>query len=82
MKAYDTINPAHYRGKGGIEGIDVVEQFDLGFCLGNALKYILRCGRKPSSDPVEDLKKARWHIEREIAKREAAARQSQVRGRS
>lgn len=69
---YDSINPQHYRGKGGLEGIDVVEQFELGFCLGNAMKYILRCGRKPKADPIEDPKKARWHIEREIARREAA----------
>jgi hypothetical protein len=69
---YDNIDPPHYTGNGGLRGIDVVEQFELGFCLGNAIKYILRCGRKPTSDPIEDLKKARWHIDREIAKRERA----------
>jgi hypothetical protein len=39
----------------------------MGFNLGNALKYIWRCDLK--LDAVEDLRKARWYIEREIAKR-------------
>jgi hypothetical protein len=42
------------------ECIDVVE--DLGFCLGNAIKYLWRCGQK--GDPVEDLKKAKWYFQR------------------
>lgn len=57
-------HPAHYTS-GGMEAIDVIESFDLGFSLGNAVKYILRAGRK--GDRLEDLKKARWYIEREIA---------------
>jgi len=69
MKRRDAINPPHYQGRGGLQGIDVVEAFELGFHLGNALKYILRCGKKPGADPVEDLKKARWMIDREIARR-------------
>ena len=36
----------------------------MNFCLGNALKYIWRAGLK--TDAVEDLKKARWYIDREI----------------
>jgi hypothetical protein len=39
----------------------------MGFNLGNALKYIWRCDLK--KDAVEDLRKARWYIDREIAKR-------------
>lgn len=66
----ETINhPPHYRS-GGIEVIDVIDAFDLGFRLGNAVKYILRAGRKGSA--LEDLKKARWYLEREISKREAS----------
>lgn len=59
-------HPAHYKA-GGLEAIDVIEAFGLGFCLGNAVKYILRAGRK--GDAVEDLQKARWYLDREIARR-------------
>lgn len=65
---HDEINaPVHYRGA-GMEAIDVIEAFDLGFRLGNAVKYILRAGKK--GDGVVCLKKARWYLDREIAKRE------------
>lgn len=56
-------HPPHYQGA-GIEVIDVIESFNLGFCLGNAVKYILRAGKK--EDFVEDLEKARWYIDRMI----------------
>lgn len=62
-------HPAHYRADSGIEAIDVIEAWDLGFCLGNALKYICRAGMK--GDAVEDLEKARWYIDREIQRRSA-----------
>lgn len=65
----DAINPQHYKGKGGMQAIDVIEAFGLGFCLGNAVKYILRDGKK--DDAVQDLKKAIWYIEREIKNLEA-----------
>jgi hypothetical protein len=58
-------HPDHYMGD-GIEVIDVIEGFGLGFNLGNAIKYILRAGKK--GDWREDLQKAAWYIEREIAK--------------
>ncbi|MGH6690519.1 MAG: DUF3310 domain-containing protein, partial [Gammaproteobacteria bacterium] len=61
MAHTETVNhPAHYQSAAGIEAIDVIEAFDLGFCLGNAVKYILRAGRK--GDALEDLKKARWYV--------------------
>ena len=60
-------HPAHYRADTGIEVIDVIEAWGLGFSLGNAVKYIARAGLK--GDAVEDLEKARWYIEREIARR-------------
>lgn len=53
-----------------IECIQVVES--MGFCLGNAVKYIWRCDLK--KDAIEDLKKAKWYIERELAKREKASK--------
>ena len=61
-------HPPHYKS-GGLEAIDVIEAFGLGFFLGNVIKYVLRAGRK--GDAAEDLKKARWYIDREIARREA-----------
>jgi hypothetical protein len=65
----DPVNrPKHYTSHpSGIECVQVTEH--MGFCLGNAIKYIWRADLK--HDAIEDLKKARWYIEREIAKREA-----------
>lgn len=63
----DPINhPSHYT-KGGIETIDVIEAWGLGFCLGNTVKYISRAGRKDPGKLLEDLKKARWYLDREIS---------------
>jgi hypothetical protein len=60
----DAINPSHYRQHpSGVEAIDITEGFN--FNCGNAIKYVWRAGLK-SEDPIEDLKKARWYIEREI----------------
>lgn len=61
-------HPSHYT-KGGIEAIDVIEAWELGFCLGNTVKYIARAGRKDSETLVQDLEKARWYLDREIRKR-------------
>lgn len=68
----DMVNhPPHYKGA-GIESIEVIEAFDLGFCLGNAIKYILRAGRKDPAKEVEDLKKAQWYLHRRIQQLEKA----------
>ena len=65
----ETINhPQHYGGDTPYEAIKVIEAWELGFCLGNTVKYISRAGRK--GDALEDLKKARWYLEREIRTRE------------
>ena len=63
----DPVNhPKHYTDHpSGIECIQITEH--MGFNLGNALKYIWRCDLK--KDAVEDLRKARWYIDREIEKR-------------
>ncbi|AOK30865.1 hypothetical protein AQ611_04960 [Burkholderia singularis] len=65
----DVVNhPKHYTSHpSGIECIQITQH--MGFNLGNALKYIWRCDLK--NDAIEDLKKAKWYIECEIAKREA-----------
>lgn len=56
-------HPSHYnKSPSGIECIDVVEH--LNFNRGNAIKYIWRAEDK--GDPVTDLAKARWYIDREI----------------
>lgn len=61
----DVVNhPSHYTSHpSGIECIQVTEYMN--FNLGNATKYVWRAGLK-SDDPVQDLQKARWYIEREI----------------
>lgn len=60
-------SPQHYKGKGGLEAIDVIEAFGLNYRLGNAQKYLLRAGKKgDEADAVTDLRKAIWYIEREI----------------
>lgn len=57
-------HPSHYTTVvPGIECIDVVEHFS--FCRGNALKYLWRAGAK--GDLRQDLEKARWYIDRELA---------------
>jgi hypothetical protein len=59
------VNHPDYYKTGGIEAIDVIEAWNLGFCLGNTVKYISRAGRK-SNKIIEDLEKARWYLDREI----------------
>lgn len=65
----DPVNhPSHYtwlKSLAGVEVIDITRHMD--FDLGNAIKYILRCGRKDPDKRVEDLKKAVWYIQDEIA---------------
>lgn len=64
----DPVNhPAHYtEHPSGVECIQITEH--LNFCVGNAIKYLWRAGLK--GDAVEDLKKARWYIAREIKRLE------------
>ena len=61
----DVNHPDHYKGN-GLEVIEVIESFELGFNLGNAIKYILRAGKK--GDKETDLEKARWYLKREMQK--------------
>lgn len=64
-------NPPHYK-TGGIEVLDFIEAKDLNFRLGNVVKYVSRAGKKINSDPVQDLEKARFYLEREIEARRNA----------
>lgn len=59
--------PVHYRSHpSGVECIQITEH--MGFCVGNAVKYLWRAGLK--ADALEDLKKARWYVDREIQRLE------------
>lgn len=66
-QANDPINPQHYLPGDAYEPIRVIEAWGLGFCLGNVVKYISRWEMKGG---VEDLKKARWYLDRFIANKE------------
>lgn len=60
-------HPAHYGGEDNTyEAIKVIEAWELGFNLGNVIKYISRAGKKGSR--LDDLKKAQWYLNREINK--------------
>ncbi len=60
-------HPDHYGGENNLyEAIKVIEAWDLGFNLGNTVKYISRVGKKTNT--LEDLEKASWYINREINK--------------
>jgi hypothetical protein len=71
-KKLDLVNsPPHYK-TGNVETIDFIEAKDFNYRLGNVIKYVSRAGRKADSDPLVDLKKARWYLDREIFAREGA----------
>ncbi len=59
-------HPDHYTFS-SIEVIDAIEAWDLGFHLGNVVKYVARAEHKGT--PLEDLKKARWYLDRAIKRR-------------
>lgn len=62
----DIINkPDHYCVKGLPEAIEIIEGLGLNFRMGNVLKYVYRAGRKNKQE-LQDLKKARWYLDREI----------------
>ena len=68
MKPHDPVNhPQHYTSHpSGVECIQITEHMN--FCLGNAVKYIWRADEK--DDKIENLKKARWYLDREIGRLE------------
>ena len=56
-------NPDYYKSD-SMEAINVIEAFNLDFCLGNTVKYVLRNGKKDAS--ILELKKARWYLTRRL----------------
>lgn len=68
-------HPPHYGGgKNPYETIKVIEAWNLGFCLGNTVKYISRAEKKRNA--VQDLEKALWYLAREVKKRGGDIHQS------
>lgn len=65
----DPVNhPSHYTSDpSGIECIQISENWS--FCLGNALKYLWRNGKKDADTDIQDLQKAIWYIQREIERK-------------
>lgn len=67
-KEADPIQPPHYDFPGGVRVIDITQH--LNFCRGNVIKYVCRAGRKSKSE-LEDLRKAAWYLQQEIARLES-----------
>ena len=67
MKKEMVDHPDHYN-QGKIEVIDAIEDWDLNFNEGNVVKYVARHRHK--INPLEDLKKAKWYLDRIISKYE------------
>ena len=64
----DMVNHPNHYNQGKYEVIDVIEDWDLCFCLGNAIKYIARCNHK--GNKKQDLEKAIFYLKRELEKEE------------
>lgn len=58
-------HPKHYN-VGKFEVIDVIEDWQLDFHLGNVVKYVSRAGRKSDDTELQDLNKAMWYLKRRI----------------
>lgn len=56
-------SPEHYGSSWKVG--DFIREQQLSFHLGNAIKYIARCGKKPTADPIDDLTKAIHYLENE-----------------
>jgi len=67
-KQDDKINPPYY--KKGIQVTDFILSHDLGWCEGNIIKYIVRHKIKHEENPIQDLTKAKWYLEKLIEKLE------------
>ena len=66
----DSVNhPSHFTSHpSGVECITITEHFN--FNIGNAIKYLWRCGLKEGADEITDLRKAKWYIDREIQRKQ------------
>ena len=58
-------HPKHYN-HGKFEVIDVIEDWEVDFHIGNVIKYVSRAGRKNDDTEIQDLKKALWYLQRKI----------------
>lgn len=68
---FDPVNrPSHYAEGRQYEPIKVIEDWNLSYCLGNAVKYISRVGRKENS--LQDINKAIWYLTKEKEKYEGS----------
>ena len=67
----DIYNPDYYKN-GKIEVSDFIEDKGFNFFLGNVVKYVSRAGKKDGNTAVQDLKKAQWYLNKEIARLEGA----------
>ena len=63
--ALDLIKPSYYNDT-KITPFDIIDDWDLNFYLGNAIKYIKRAGKKDGNSRLQDLKKVREYIDHEI----------------
>jgi hypothetical protein len=68
-KKVNHIDPGYYIGT-KFQVIEVIEQFDLNHHEANIIKYVIRNRHKNPDNPQQDLKKARWYIDRLINKYE------------
>jgi hypothetical protein len=60
-------HPKHYGGEDNpYEAIKVIDAWELGFSLGNTVKYISRAGKKDPKKELEDLKKAKFYLDYHI----------------
>lgn len=72
----DKVNPKHYADLGEYSAVHIIRVWnrfrkaigaaEVGFNIGNALKYIQRAGIKPGEDEIVDLKKAIWYLQNRI----------------
>jgi ribosomal protein S6 len=67
-KNTDPVNHPAYYTFGVIEVMDAIEAWALNFARGAVVKYVARAGRKDPAKEIEDLQKARWYLDREIAR--------------
>jgi hypothetical protein len=65
-------HPPHYGGDTTYEVIKVLDAWQIGFTLGNVVKYVARAGKKGDESSLVDLKKAAWYLAHEIERREKA----------
>jgi len=71
---HDAVNHPGYYTDGKIEVLDFITDKKLNFCRGNAVKYIVRAGKKDPDKEIEDLQKAVFYINKEIEELEANAK--------